>query len=181
MAKTTDLQIVRIPYDGSPKQLTTIPLVDVGPGGMSADECKDIEKELEHIPDIKSPASSSSSSFSWTHRRLLIGQSFTSAASESWSAVYLIYMSRESGAGLAPNGYLNELMRDLDQKGRMTAMEEFEAYGDAFVFRMKAKTKKGSGEEGTRAEYVDMPGEFVSDGMADVILRRLLMYPWDGE
>ena len=90
----------------------------------------------------------------------------------------MIYLSRESGAGLAPNEHLNELMRDLDRKGRMTAMEEFEAYGDAFVFRMKAKAKT---EEGSRAEYVDMPGAFVSDGMADVILRRLLMYPWDGE
>ena len=89
-------------------------------------------------------------------------------------------MSRESGAGLAPNGVLNGLMRDLEQKGRVTAMEEFEAYGDAFVFRMKAKVKKT--EKGSRAEYVDMPGAFVSDGMADVILRRLLMYPWwDGE
>ena len=86
--------------------------------------------------------------------------------------------------GLAPNEHLNELMRDLEGKGRMTAMEEFEAYGDAFVFRMEeAKGKEGSeGEgQGTRAEYMDMPGGFGLSRMADVVLRQLLMYPWDGE
>ena len=95
----------------------------------------------------------------------------------------MVYLSRESGAGLAPNAHLDALMRDLDRKGRMTAMEEFKAYGDAFVFRLKARAKEGSGEgeEGTRAEYVDMHRGFVSGGMADVVLRRLLMYPWDGE
>lgn len=92
--------------------------------------------------------------------------------------------SRENVSGLAPNEHLNKLMRDLESKGRATAMEEFKAYGDAFVFRMKAKAEKGSeegGEGGTRAEYVDMPRDFVSDGLADVVLRRLLMYPWSWE
>ena len=156
----------------------TVPLVEIGDGGISADECKKIEKSLEHIPDIKSLLSKPTDpSFSWPHRRLLIGKKFPIAASNAWKGVYMIYLCRESEAGLAPNERLNEVMRDLETKGRATAREQFEAYGDAFVFRMKSKEP----ETETRAEYMDMTREFDSGSMPNFVLRRLLMYPWEQE
>ena len=91
----------------------------------------------------------------------------------------MIYLCRESGAGLAPNERLNGLMRDLEWMGRATAMEKFESYGDAFVFRMAPKAKEEG--EGMLAEYLDMPKTFISSALTDVRLRSLLMYPWSEE
>ena len=57
-------------------------------------------------------------------------------------------MSRHADVGLvAPNAHLESLMRDLEQKGRMTAMEGFKAYGDAFVVWMRSKAEEGTGAE----------------------------------
>lgn len=160
----------------------TIPLVDIGTGGISADECKYFEKSFEHIPNIKSlldgPTASSSYSFSWAHRRLLIEQPYKSIASAKSSEVYLIYMSRESETGLAPNEYLNKLVGELSLSCRARMREEFEAYGDAFVFRMKV-----NGLSGGRAEYVDMPKTFIPgpNGVADIVLRWLVTNPWGAE
>lgn len=184
MPTTIKLQVVRIPYDGSPMKLTTVPLINVGAGGIHKDECEDdtcktLEKELEHTLDMNS-LNNPKAVFSPAHRHLLIGQPYKSAGHPSWSADYIMYTCLKDEAGLPQNKYLKELTKDLASKGRATLMEEIKVYGDAFVFKMKSKSQGPA--EPQPAEFIDMDASFIlSTQASNPILLKLLMYPRKGD
>ena len=156
-------------------ELIKIPLIEVGQEGIS--QCEKLEKKLEHIPNMKSL--DKPITFSWDHRHLFIGQSYRIAGFESMWGDYMLYGSLNSGVGLPRNAHLKPLMKDLDKKGRMTAMEGVKIYGDAFLFRKKSKSP-GSGEP-ERAAYNDMDEEFIGSmragSVAPGIVRNLFMFP----
>lgn len=165
-------------------ELTTIPLINVGAGGIHKDECKDdkckaLEKELEHTLDMNS-LKKTKAVFNPAHRHLLIGQPYKSAGHNSWSADYIMYTCLKDEAGLPRNKHLKELTKDLASKGRATLMEEIKVYGDAFVFKRKSKSQ--GPDELQPAEYIDMDASFIlSNEPSNSILLRLVMYPWKGD
>ncbi|CAF9940105.1 hypothetical protein IMSHALPRED_001752 [Imshaugia aleurites] len=59
------VRILYLPCEGPayyPSRFPEVPLVEFGPGRI--DNCTDVEKKREHIPDIRS------SKISWDHREL---------------------------------------------------------------------------------------------------------------
>ena len=177
MATSTHLKAVRIPCDDSLVELMEIPLIEVGQGGISERECRGIEKELEHIPNMK--LLDAPRTFSWDHRSLFIRQSYQTEGFEPWWVDYMIYMSLDSGVGLPPNARIRSVMQDPNREGHMAGMEEIELYGDAFVFKMNSKSP-GSGEP-KRAAYTDMDEVFISSlkggSLAPFIMGELLLSP----
>ena len=158
--------------------LTTIPLIPVGPGGINKDECNDLEKQLLHIPDVKSL--DSFKSFRWAYRKLV---SFTKndVGHELLNSDYMMYLCLDERSELPHNDYLEELV-SLG-RGPAIATVPFNVYGDAFVFRMESKSK--GIDERWPAKYLHMDGGFVDSATsrrqvgawAFCVLRRLLLCP----
>ena len=175
MATTTNLKILRLPCNSSRISLTNIPLIDIGSAGISEDDCIDFEKELEHIPNMKSL--NQPISFSWAHRHL-IGRTNKDVGDESLKADYMMYMCVDKSSGLPRNDRVEWIVNS--KNGRITWSAPIKVYGDAFVFRKKTEPN-GLGES-KRANYVDMDQDFGHGGsFADCILQYLLMYPEKGE
>lgn len=89
-----------------------------------------------------------------------------------------MYLCVDERSGLMHNDYLEELV-DLG-RGPKIPTKRFKVYGDAFVFRMEAKS-----DGGRSARYVHMDGGFVDSAMAMrtvstwafCLLRMLLLCP----
>lgn len=181
MATKKNLEVVRIPYNATkPSHLSpeSILLIEIGTGDIGKDEYEDIEKKLQHIPDLE--FLKDSETFSWPQRHLIIGQSYKNENFSSWDADYMMYACVDEEAGLPQNKYLEDIIEKQKGKGRWTAMGEIKVYGDAFVFKMKSDSE-GS-DEPKRAQYVDMDEDFLwSVNLARDLLRQLLMYPRKGE
>ena len=175
MATITNLKILRLPCNTARSYLMDIPLVEIGLADISGDECNDFEKELEHLPNMKSlnqPAS-----FSWAHRHL-IGRTNKDVGDELLKADYMMYMCVDGSSGLPRNDRVERIVNSV--KGRITWSAPIKVYGDALVFR-KETEPSGFGES-KRANYVDMDQDFLNGGaFAECILRYLLMYPAEGE
>lgn len=177
MALSADLEVLRIPCNGSSMFLTTIPLIPIGPGGINKDECNDLEKQLQHMPNVKSL--DSPKSFRWTYRTL-VGLTKNDVGHEPLNGDYMMYLCLDERSELPHNDYLEELV-NLGRGPIKTIL--FKVYGDAFVFRMKSKSK-GS-DERLPATYVHMDSGFVDSATsriyvgawAFVVLRKLLSCP----
>ena len=173
-----DLQVLRIPCNGSSMFLTKIPLINIGPGGINNDECNDLEKHLLHIPNVKSL--DSFIYFRWDYRRL-VGFTKNDVRHEPLNGDYMMYLCTDAGSELPHNDYLEGLV-NLD-RGPEIPTVRFHVYGDAYVFRMESNSK-GS-DERRPARYVHMDDGFVDSAMsrrpvgawAFCVLRRLLMCP----
>ena len=170
MAQIPTLKVVRIPYnatDASHLNLTRIPLTEIGPGGIKKNKCNKFEKELEHIPNMKSL--DDDRTFSWAKRHL-VGLSNIESYPSAWKADYMMYMYLNKRSGLPQNMFLTRFV-EIDKK-------PIKVYGDAFVFGMECQPK---GSEHERAKYVDMDAEFIqSVGRghgAWTTLRKLLGRP----
>lgn len=174
------LKVVRIPIHGSTLYLEDVPLVEVGPGGISKDECKDFEKKLGHIPDMRSY--NGSKHFSWAHRSL-VGTSAKSVPKDwdedlntTWKRDYMMYLCVEAGAGLPRNEYLNKALLDDGASGARMIRKNPIVYGDAFVFK-KEPNLQGP-EVFERAEYTQIDRDFVDSAKggfrAKGILQELL-------
>ena len=179
MATAPELQVVRLPCDGSPMELKKIPLVDIGTGDIEKDDCNDLEKRLEHIPNLKSFASSKH--FSWFYRTL-VGTVNNDVGEDSWKADYMMYMCLDKRSDLPHNDELERLVKI--GRGPAHPMVPFDVYGDAFVFRMESKSELDN--EPKRAKYVDMDSHFIEGVKAEKIeygtwafctLRKLLVCP----
>ncbi len=147
--------------------LTRIPLTEIGPGGIKKNKCNKFEKELEHIPNMKSL--DDNKTFSWAKRRL-VGLSNIDKDDSAWKADYMMYMCLNKRSGPPQNMFLTRFV-EIDKN-------PIKVYGDAFVFAMECQPK---GSEHERAKYVDMDKEFVqSVGRghgAWTTLRKLLVRP----
>ena len=174
MATNTNLTVLHIPCDADHLySFIKIPLVDVGPAGIGKEECNDFEKELQHIPNMKSLGKPKS--FSWSHRHL-IGRSEKNSPNESLNGDYMMYLCVDDQSGLPHNKTLERLVNV--SKGRATWSVPISVYGDAFVFRMASTSSGLAGSKG--AKYIDMKENF-RGAFADSILQYLLMYPGKGE
>ncbi|KAF6231584.1 hypothetical protein HO173_010116 [Letharia columbiana] len=179
MATTIDLKVVHISYAPGidPLSLMKMPLANIGSGDISEDECNGFEKQLEHIPNLKSH--SDPKTFSWAHRSLFeIGNEKVAYGIGKEPMIYMVYMCRDANAGLPHNQYLEDMVRDVYDHPRATLMPPIKVYGDAYVFMRKPYSKEP--DESQRATYVDMDKGFVVDAThgvrAQVMLRNLLMY-----
>lgn len=178
----TGLKVVRIPCDGSPMKLTTIPLINIGDKKMHENECIDFEKVLEHIPDMKSVVNPKR--FSWAYRKL-VGIVNNNVGEVSWKADYMMYLCLDERSGLPHNEELERLVRL--GRGPAYPMDPFDVYGDAFVFRMEPQSKQC--DEPKRAKYIHMDRDFVEavkgleeryGNWAFATLRKLLVCPQNG-
>ena len=178
MAPNTHLEVIRIPCDGSTMSLTKLPLINIGPGGLDADECNVFEIRLLHIPDVKSL--DSLKSFNWAYRTL-VGFTKKDVRQATLNGDYMMYLCVDERSGLPHNDYLEKLV-ELG-RGPNIPSTRFKVYGDAFVFRMESESK--GYDEGRRARYVHMDDGFVDSAMsrgtvatwAFCLLRRLLLSP----
>lgn len=179
------LKVVRIPFYGSTLHLEEVPLVDVGPGGISKDECKDFEKKLGHIPDLRSY--NDSKSFNWAHRFLVgslannVPKFWDDTQDTTWKRDYMLYLCVDPRAGFPRNQYLQQILGDTS-KDRLTRAPLI-AYGDAFVFRKEPKLHSVDVFE--RAGYTHMDQVFVNSAehelRAKAILRFLLTGSTEGD
>lgn len=177
------LKVVRIPCDGSPMKLTTIPLINIGERKMHEDECIDFEKLLEHIPNMKSV--DNSKRFSWAYRKL-VGIVNNNVGEVSWKADYMMYLCLDKRAGLPHNEELERLVKL--GRGPAYVMDPFDVYGDAFVFRMEPQSKRQF-DGPKRAVYTNMDTGFIEGvkgldlyygNWAFATLRKLLVCPQEG-
>lgn len=161
--------------------LTRIPLINIGPEGINKDECNDLEKQLLHIPDVRSL--NSMKHFSWAYRKLV---AFTKndACHGPLNGDYMMYLCLDERSELPHNDYLEELV-ELG-RGPLIPTVPFKVYGDAFVFRMESKSKNV--DERRPAIYVHMDDGFVDSATsrepvgawAFCLLRMLLLCPHKG-
>ena len=197
MALSADIEVLCIPGNGSSMFITNIPLIPIGHGGINRDECNDLEKQLQHIPNVESL--DSLKIFRWTYRKL-VGYTKNDEGHEPWNDDYMMYLCLDERSELPHNDYLEGLVnlgKELEDQGREPIKPvPLKVYGDAFVFRMKSKSK-GS-DERMPAQYIHMTSGFVDsatsvrldNGVIDivtsrshvgvwalVVLRRLLMCP----
>ena len=185
METTVELKIVQIPSDkNSHIEQKGVPLINVGPGGISKDQCKDFEEELGHIPNLQTEDLNNPKTFSWAHRslaRVIVTDSWV----DGWNGEYMMYYCVEAEAKLPPNGHVDRIL-EPSAKSRGPRNGPSVVYGDVFVFKKGLESKepeskkpesKGS-EESERAKYLDIDLDFVgyANGfeLADVILRKLL-------
>ena len=180
-----DLEVVRIPVSGFPIRLEKFPLVDVGPGGINEDKCKDFERKLGHVPDLRSYTNPKD--FSWTHRSLVgisaktIPEYWDEDEKTAWKRDYMMYLCVDKGAGLPRNKYLHSILDDTS--GGRGARQHLDVYGDVFVFKKEPELETPVSERAEdghmdqisvkkepelkgpdvfeRAEYVHMDQEFV--------------------
>lgn len=180
MRSEPELQVVRIPCDGSPMKLTTIPLIAIGDKKMPESACVDFETTIEHIPAMKSV--DKPKRFSWAHRKL-VGPVNNKVGLLPWQADYMMYLCLDERSGLPHNEELERLVR-LGRGPAYPTMEPFDVYGDAFVFRMEPQSKKSK-----RARYIDMDRDFIEavkgleiryGNWAFATLRKLLVCPEEG-
>ena len=158
--------------------LINLPLINIGPGGLNPDTCNDLEKELLHIPDVKSR--DSLKSFNWAHRTI-IGFTKNDVREAPLNGDYLMYLCTDERSELPQNEYLTELV--ALGWGPNKPSTPFPLYGDAFVFRMEPESK--GYEEGRPARYVHMDDGFVDSALsrgtvatwAFCLLRKLLLSP----
>ena len=179
MTSLTHLEVVRIPCNGSDMDLTTIPLIKIGHGGIRRDECNQFEKALGHIPNLKS--FNSSKEFSWTYRKFS-GLTNNDIGEEPWKADYMMYLCVDQRSGLPCNEYLKWLVKI--GRGPLIPSKPFGVYGDAFVFRMESKSKES--DEPNWARYINMDENFIDSATsrrreqgtwAFCMLRKLLVCP----
>lgn len=139
--------------------LTRIPLINIGPEGINKDECNDLEKQLLHIPDVRSL--NSMKHFSWAYRKLV---AFTKndACHGPLNGDYMMYLCLDERSELPHNDYLEELV-ELG-RGPLIPTVPFKVYGDAFVFRMESKSKNVDERQ---------PAYMFIWTMASLIVRRL--------
>ena len=178
MEPSTHLQVLRIPCNGSSMSLTTIPLINIGPGGINQNECNNLETQLQHIPNVKSL--DRPKHFRWAYRNLV---AFTKndVRHEPLNGDYMMYLCLDPDSKLPHNEYLEELV-ELG-RGRLDPTVPFKVYGDAYVFRMESR-KEGS-DGGRPAKYVHMDSGFVDSvtsrgqvgAWAFCLLRMLLLCP----
>ena len=162
---TETLTVVCIPADGSDIHLRTFALFDIGSETFSEAECNTIEKELKHIPNMKSIHEPGA--FSWEKRRLY-SRPNEGSCRESWNADHMMYTCSDGSDGLPRNSYLVDVQDGYPEYIRVNV------YGDAFVFKKKFSAKH------ERTEYIDMDEDFVKeakDGYALWILKSLLNFP----
>ena len=175
-----DLEVIRIPIKGLPRP-EKVPLVEVGPGGISTDECKDFEIKLGHIPDLRSYEKQKH--FSWTYRSLVgtLAKKVPEGWGGTWKRDHMLYLCVDARAGLPQNEYLMKVV-DISNKGRVTSPAPI-VYGDAFVFKKEPKLQGPGVSE--RAEYTHMDQDFVDSakctgGFAQAILQGLLRISTEG-
>ena len=177
-----DLEVVCIPIKGSPMRPEKVPLVKVGPGGISKDECKEFEKELGHLPDLR--AYEKFRHFSWTYRSLvgILAKNLPGEWGGTWKRDYMLYLCVDERAGLPRNEYLEEVLDDSSgERGTRPAPI---VYGDAFVFKKEPKLQGPDVSE--RAEYAHMDQDLVDsvryNGFrAQAVLERLLRVSTEGD
>ena len=175
---TNNLKVVHIPCQNSSICSIPVQLIDVDSQGLNKDGCSAFEKQLGHVPDVKSIGKSTK--FSWPNR-CLAGISVNTVPDyweEAWQADYMMYLCLDAGAGLPPNEYLNQMLEEAKEKVR-GAPRISAVYGDALVF---IKEPKSIGyDESERAKYKNMHEDFVLgmsyDGRTKALLRKILVNP----
>lgn len=188
MDPPTDILLVaRIPCNASvhyrkarPVRLEETPLINIGPGGISENECVDLEKTLGHIPDMRK--FDDPKTFSWA-KRSLVGLTIPSPL-DGVKFDYMMCMCQDQAAGLPHNEYLEGIFKETMKTGRGTLMAPRTVFGDAFVFRMQPKSNALDKSE--RARYISMDTDFVESAKyesyaKDVVLAMLLIYPGKGK
>ena len=181
MVLSKDLQILRVPCNGSSMSLTKVPLINIGSGGIKKDDCNDWEKQLQHLPNVKS--FDSVKSFSWTYRKL-VGLTKNDVGHEPLNGDYMMYMCLDLRSGFPHNDYLEELA-NLG-RGPWMPTVPLKVYGDPFVFKMRSESRES--EEYRPAMYLHMDSGFVDSATsrrpvgawAFRLLRRLLLCPHRG-
>lgn len=176
------LEVIRIPIKGFPRRPEQVPLVEVGPGGISTDECKEFEIKLGHIPDLKSYKKLEH--FSWDYRSLVgtLAKNVPGEWGGTWKRDYMLYLCVDARAGLPRNEYLKEVL-DASSGGRGTRPAPI-VYGEAFVFKKEPKLQGPDVFE--RAGYTHMDQDFVDSAKytgsrAQSILQGLLRVPTEGD
>ena len=178
MEQNTDLRVLCIPCHNSPMFLMKLPLINIGPGGIKEEQCNDLEKQLLHIPNLKSL--DNPKSFRWANRKL-VSLTKNDACHGRLNGDYMMYMCLDECSKLPHNKYLQELV-DLGRGPNIPTIA-FKVYGDAFVFRMESKSKEHN-DRGP-ATYVDMESGFIDSALsrepvgtwAYCLLRMLLLCP----
>ena len=155
MSATTKLDLVHLPCDNSPINMKTIALVDIDPGGFDKHNYKDFEKKLRHIPDVQLFPD-----FGWAHRILaVLSKENLGKGVRTWPEEdYLLYVCMDEESGLMQNWRVQDILTAYGGKDAPRVFPT-KAYGDAFVFKMKPRSKT---IESGPAEYIHMLPSFVS-------------------
>ena len=184
MATPTELQVLRIPCDGSTVRLENISLVDIGPGGIDEKEALKFERDLMHIPNVKSL---DPGIFSWKYRRLhglpvwqYEGENIHDE--DYHDEDYMAYLCMEEKSNLPQNKFVDRFI-GVDLRGRN--MEgTVKIFGDVLVFRAKGQMLECTGEY-KRAEHLQMDTAFMhgvehvpSEAWVMERMQRLLMSPF---
>lgn len=180
METATKLTVLRIPSDkASLISLEQVPLINIGLGGISKEECRDFEQDLGHIPNLQLEDAKNPRTFSWAHRTL-VRVKVANAMIDAWNAEYMMCMCLEAEASLPANEHVRRILKPSDNS-RVSQMGPSVVYGDLFVFRTELEPNKPESkglEEPERAKYFDMDrdfAEYANGGLlADTILRKLL-------
>ena len=150
------LDVIRIPCDGPPFRITSLPLIAIGNGGIKPEDCVPGEEWLVQFPNMWSIANEPK--FNWHHRRLIgiPAKDLSSSVNET----YLMYVCYEETAGVPHNKYLEQL-------------SGFEMYGESFLFKMYTDFD-GDGKPIFRDMGPESVKELESGGFMEAIVRKLL-------
>ncbi|KAM0806142.1 hypothetical protein BDR22DRAFT_883871 [Usnea florida] len=162
MSATTELDLVHLPCDDSPITMKTVALLEIDPAECDSDYYQQREKKLRHIPDVES-----FQDFGWAHRTLaFLSNENMGRGVERWlEADYLLYVCVEKVPGLRRNWRVQDILTACSGKKKdAPRLFPAEAYGDAFVFTMKPRSKA---VEPGRAEYTHILPSFISSATAN--------------
>ena len=149
------LDVIRIPCDGPPFRITSLPLITIEKGGIDPQDCVPGEDWLVQFPNMWSLAHEPR--FNWHHRHLIgiSPKKLSSAIDET----YFMYVCYEQTAGVPHNTYLEHL-------------SGFEMYGESFLF--KIREFDGDGRPVFRDMGAESVGELEGGGLLETIVRKML-------
>ena len=151
------LDVIRIPCDGPPFRINSIPLIAVGNGGMDPKDCVPGEDWLGQFPNMWSLADEPG--FNWRRRRL-IAILAKDLGGLSVDETYLMYVCYEAAAGVPHNRYLEGL-------------SGFEMFGESFLFKIHRDF-----DVDDRPIFRDMGPDSVRElergGFTEAVVRKLL-------